>query len=106
MLGVEMPVRGSHTRGHIDEVDFDPTQAKRATIRLGHSRVKAHGYKWRQWYLRQHLWRDSTSKMVPEEHQDYICITCNMEAEYKVSDKLTKLYDDHVKGRQMYNRFN
>ena len=44
--------------------------------------------------------------MVPEEHQDYICISCNMEAEYTISSKLVKLYDDQVKGKQMYNRFN
>ena len=76
----------------LNSKDFDQDQAVRDTIRLAYSRVKAHGTKWKRWFNKQRFWSDDTSKIVPEEHQDYICIQCDHKAEYEINDALEQLH--------------
>ena len=89
------------TNAHIETHDFDPKQALRMTIRMSYSRVKAYGHKWRKWYLKQRLWREETTKLVPEEHQEYTCISCDPEAKYTISKALVSLYDREVRGARL-----
>ena len=87
------------TRARLNSEDFNQDQANRDTIRLAYSRVKAHGARWKRWFNKQRLWSDDTSKMVPEEHQDYICIQCDHKAEYEINGDLEHLQRTRVRGR-------
>jgi hypothetical protein len=52
------------------------------TLRMAYSRVKAYGYTWRLWFIRQHLWQESKRKVMPEKHRMLALIEFDEEADY------------------------
>lgn len=56
---------------------------------------------WKRWFNTQKWWHEDTTKYVPEEHRDYICIECDMEANYFIKPKLVNLQRTKVKGRRL-----
>ena len=89
------------TRAHIEDTPFDTGQAVRDTIRMAHTRVKAYGYGWKKWYIKQRGWRDATTRTIPIEHQNYRLTQCDEEGNYDISDELVKLYDKCVRGKHL-----
>ena len=52
------------------------------------SRVKAHGAKWRLWYVNQRLWQPSKTKIFPTKHRRNHLITFDETAQYVISEEL------------------
>ena len=60
------------------------------TIALAHARVRAHGYRWRTWYLRQRYIARSRTKVIPQAHRKYKLLRCNAQGEYEVHTRLNQ----------------
>ena len=56
--------------------------------RLTLSRVKAYGNKWYKWYVKQRLWQQKKTKIIPEQYRKYILIEFEPQRDYYISSKL------------------
>lgn len=56
--------------------------------RLVLNRVKAHGAKWRAWYINQRLWQPRRTNIFPQEHRDNHFITFDEAARYQIRKEL------------------
>ena len=52
--------------------------------------ARAHGYRWRTWYLRQRHIARSRTKVIPQAHRKYKLLRCNAEGEYEVHARLSQ----------------
>ena len=59
-----------------------------ATVRMAVSRAKAHGFRWRTWYVRQTWWK--ATKLFPLKHRDNLLIKLTAHAEYTINPKLLR----------------
>jgi hypothetical protein len=69
---------------HLANRNMNLKHAYGYTIALAHARIRAHGYRWRTWYVRQRYIARSRTKAIPQKHQKYKLFRCNAEGEYEV----------------------
>ena len=69
---------------HLNNRNMDLQHAYSYTIALAHSRVRAYGYKWRNWYLKQRYITPPRARKIADRYRKFILIKCNAEAEYDV----------------------
>lgn len=79
------PLERVGDRARIHGRVLQPKRAFFEFTRLVLSRVKAHGAKWRRWYLNQHYWQKGTRKEFPaKQHGDNALIQIDEEATYEI----------------------
>ena len=84
------------TKARIENQRFNKTSALYMLTRYLYSRVTAYGHKWKRWFNRQRLWQPGATKKVGSEHQDYILIQVDEDANYNLSPELKTLYEELV----------
>ena len=79
------------TASRVEERGLDLNKALRRTLAMVISRVKAYGEKWNLWYRKTRL--TSRHRKVAVRYQNYKLIKLTDEADYEVSQELTRAFD-------------
>ena len=74
----------------LNDKNMNLRNAFRQMTRLVLSRVKAHGAKWRRWYINQRLWQVQKRKVFPLEHRRNKLITFDATARYEMRKELVE----------------
>ena len=61
-------------KARMDDKTLNLTRAMWTWARLALSRVKAYGNKWYKWYVKQRLWQQKKTKLIPEQYRKYTLI--------------------------------
>ena len=77
-------------RAHLENKPMRLDRAYAYTIELAHARVRAHGFRWRQWYLRQRYIPSARSKVIPERHRSYKLLKTDPYGTYQVNPILAQ----------------
>ena len=73
---------------HLNNKHMNLDQAYAYMIALATSRVRAHGRRWRVWYLKQRFIHPQRSKIVAQQYRNYKLFTCDHFADYTVNATL------------------
>ena len=73
---------------HLANRNMNLKHAYGYTIALAHARVRAHGYRWRTWYLRQRYITRSGTKVILQAHRKYKLLRYNAQGEHEVHARL------------------
>ena len=77
-------------RAHLDNKILRLDRAYAYTIELAHARIRAHGARWRQWYLRQRYIPSVRSKVIPERHRSHKLLKTDPYGVYQVNPILAQ----------------
>jgi len=75
---------------HLHDTHMNLKKALAYTIVLAHSRIRAHGRKWRVWYLKQRFISPARSKIIARAYRNYKLYRCNEEGVYHLHPELTQ----------------
>ena len=78
----------------MDDKTINMKRAIWKRARLALSRVKAYGKKWYKWYVKQRLWQQKKTKIIPEQYRKYILIKFGPQGDYYISSKLRRLFTE------------
>ena len=76
-------------RAHLEK-NLQLDRAYAYTIALAHARIRAHGARWRQWYLRQRYIPSVRSKVIPERHRSHKLLKTDPYGVYQVNPILAQ----------------
>ena len=79
-----------HSRSKLLRVLSTVVFTRVCTIELAHARIRAHGARWRQWYLRQRYIPSVRSKVIPERHRSHKLLKTDPYGVYQVNPILAQ----------------
>ena len=79
-------------QAHVEQKNPKYEEAVFNTWRFAIGRVKAHGYRWRRWYVRQRQWMKP--KRFPIRHRENMLISLSGEAVYTIHKELFVLFEE------------